>query len=130
MIDTRFACRRLIAVAIFFGFIGAGCGGHRIPEPPGAHPGVPHISWAIHAGTADDPEQLLVCESDPRSECVVGASRKDKPFFATLHLYLHPATSETTYTGTVQVGFFASGPSAQRIDVKATHSTVALKHLC
>jgi hypothetical protein len=110
----------LIAFATFLAFSIVACGGHRIPEPPGDHPEGPHISWSIHAGTADNPEPLLVCESNPRSECIVGASRLDRQFFATLHLYLHPAAGETTYVGVAQVGFFAGEASAHRLDVKAT----------
>lgn len=121
MIDVRFAFKRLIVFAAFFGFLTSGCAsGHRIPEPPGAHPNEPHISWSIHAGTAENPEQLLVCDSGPRAECVVGASRPEREVFATLHLYLHPASAETTYTGTVLIGFFGGDQRAHQLDVKQT----------
>ena len=119
MIDVRFACKRLIVVAAFFWFLTSGCAsGHRIPEPPGVHPNEPHISWSIHAGTAENPEQLLVCDSGSRAECVVGTSRPEREVFATLHLYLHPASVETTYTGTVQIGFFGRDKRAHQLDVK------------
>jgi hypothetical protein len=120
MIDVQFACKRLITFAAFFLFLTTGCGGHRIPEPSGTHPPEPHISWSIHAGTADDLDQLLVCDSDSRAECVVGASHPERKVFATLHLYLHPASTDTTYTGTVQVGFFGGDQRSLRIDVKQT----------
>jgi hypothetical protein len=117
---VHFHRKRIFSLAICIAIGAIGCGGRRIPEPLGPHPTEPHISWSIHAGTAADPEQLLVCQSAPRSECVVGANRQDRKFFATGHLYLHPASSQTTYTGVVRPGFFASSVAAQRVDVNAT----------
>jgi hypothetical protein len=99
-----------LGIATLGSWFGAGCTAHRIPESPGAHSGIPQISWSIHAGTAEDPEQLTVCESEPRSECIVGASRPDNPFFASVRLYLHAVSVEATYKGVMQVGFFGSDP--------------------
>jgi hypothetical protein len=121
MIDVRFAFKPLIVFASFCGFLTSGCAtGHRIPEPPGVHLNEPHISWSIHAGTSENPEQLLVCDSGSKAECVVGASRPEREVFATLHLYLHPASVETPYTGTVQIGFFGGDRRAHQLDVKQT----------
>jgi hypothetical protein len=106
-----------LGIATLGSWFGAGCTAHRIPESPGAHSGIPQISWSIHAGTAEDPEQLTVCESEPRSECIVGASRPDNPFFASVRLYLHAVSVEATYKGVMQVGFFGGAePHTVEID--------------
>jgi hypothetical protein len=113
-------CKRLIAFVPFCWFGNAGCAGYRIPEAPGIQPNEPHISWSINAGTANDPDQLLVCDSSSRAECVVGGSRPETEVFATLHLYLHPTSADTTYAGTVQIGFFGRDKRAHQMDVKQT----------
>lgn len=110
---------RLFGLTSLLAFL-TGCAGHRMPEPAGPHPDEPHVSWLIQAGTADDPEQITVCASEPRSDCVVGASRPDKPFFVSVHLYLHPTPTQTTYTGRMRVGFFGSAQSAHETKVDRT----------
>lgn len=64
-----------------------------------------------------------MCQSDPRTDCVLSAGTADTPAFATVHLYLHPAKSqETKYSGTMQVGFM-NGSSAEPHDT-TINSTV------
>lgn len=92
---------RVISALLLF----SGCAEH-IPEPVLVPQGAPHLSWNIHSGDAEDPGRNVICQSDPRTDCVVPASRDGRKVFATVHLFFHPAATETRYTGTVEVGFF------------------------
>ena len=78
----------------------------RVPVPAGATRGTPHVGWVIMSGDADNPDREFVCQSDPRTDCVLPASRPDNQAFTDVHLYFHPASAETKYVGTVQIGFF------------------------
>lgn len=95
----------------------AGCG-RKIPEPV-PHPPSPHISWEIKVGDQDNPDKTSVCQSDPRSECVVPATTPERQVLATVHVYFHPATVETKYSGSAQVGFFEGSP-AHELKIDAT----------
>ena len=103
--------------ALAFGLFGLCACADRIPEPI-VIPTTPHISWVIT--TEDSPaNEEEVCRSDPRSPCVLPASAADTKRFATVHLYLHPATTDTKYTGTMHVKFFSGAESKgheQKID--------------
>jgi hypothetical protein len=96
----------------------AGCG-KKVPEPV-PHPPNPHISWEIKVGDQDNPDKTSVCKSDPRSECVVPATTPEREVLATIHLYFHPATVETKYSGSAQVGFFGGSPAAHELKLDAT----------
>jgi len=88
----------------------------RIPEPV-VVPTVPHVSWLVAVQTASGQERT-VCQSDPRSECVLPASTADDRTVATVHLYLHPVKSgETKYKGSMRVGFM-NGAAAEPHDSK------------
>jgi hypothetical protein len=78
----------------------------RVPVPSGATRGTPHVGWVIMVGDRDNPDREFVCQSDPRTDCVLPASRPDNQAFTDVHLYFHPASKETRYAGTVQIGFF------------------------
>jgi hypothetical protein len=101
----------------------------RVPEPAGLAPGgaAPQVSWVIMRGDRDNPDQEFVCQSNPRNDCVLPASRPDAPVFADVHIYYHAAGSDTKYTGSMQIGFFqaSAGEShASQVDttVRKTES--------
>jgi len=57
-------------------------------------------------GDADNPDREFVCQSNPRSECVVPVDRADARVLAHVHVYYHAASTDTTYTGSIRIGFF------------------------
>lgn len=99
--------------------VSAGCA-RRVPEPSGVAPGVPHISWVIMSGDRDNPDQDFVCQSDPRNDCVVPASRPDAQVFSDVHFYFHGAGPDTKYTGTIQVGFFRDANDSHAVQTNIT----------
>jgi hypothetical protein len=78
----------------------------RIPEPIGGHTDSPHVGWVIMSGDADNPDRDFVCQSNPRSECVVPVDRPDARVLGHVHIYYHSASAETKYTGSIRIGFF------------------------
>jgi hypothetical protein len=84
------------------------CAG-RVPVRAGLAPGTPHIGWVIMQGDRDNPDQQFVCQSDPRSDCVVPVSRADAQVFSNLYVYYHRAEAETKYSGKMLIGFFRGG---------------------
>ena len=98
--------RRL--VALMLACAGGSACAERIPEP-NVVPTLPHVSWAI-ASEGPDERERMVCQSDPRSDCVIAASSKERRMLAVVHLYLHPAAAEAKYVGTMQVGFLNGSP--------------------
>ena len=83
----------------------SGCARH-VPEPAVAMPGTPHVSWVIMHGDIDNPDREFACQSEPRTECVVPASRPNDKVLSEIHIYYHGAGNETTYTGSVRLGLF------------------------
>ena len=83
----------------------SGCARH-VPEPAVAMPGTPHVSWVIMHGDIDNPDREFACQSEPRTECVVPASRPNDKVLSEVHIYYHGAGDETKYTGSVRLGFF------------------------
>ena len=94
-----------------------GCG-KRVPVPSAGTPGTPHVGWVIMVGDRDDPNRDFVCQSDPRTDCVMPASRPDDQAFTDVHFYFHPAKAEATYRGTILIPFFeGSTPHELKTDV-------------
>jgi hypothetical protein len=89
----------------------AGCGA-RVPGPSNVAPGTPHVSWVIMSGDRDNADREFVCQSDPRTDCVMPASRPDAQAFADVHVYYHGAGAETKYHGTVAIGFLEGSSAA------------------
>jgi hypothetical protein len=58
------------------------------------------------AGDGDNPTVIRL-PIDPRTDCVMPASRPDSPAFTDVHFY-HPATVEATYRGTILILRFDS----------------------
>jgi hypothetical protein len=85
----------------------------RVPTPPDLAPGTPYVSWVFMIGDRDNPDREFVCQSDPRNDCAIEASRPDAQAFSDVHFYYHSAGGETKYDGTVTIGFF-DGSSASR----------------
>jgi hypothetical protein len=92
----------------------------RVPRPTGVAPGALHISWVMMSGDGDNPDQEFVCQSDPRNDCVVPASRPDAQVFSNVHFYYHGAGPETKYAGSIEVAFFQGPPDARTVQANAT----------
>lgn len=95
----------LVVGGILVIMLATGCV-RRIPEPAGGHTDSPHVGWVIMSGDADNPDRDFVCQSNPRSECVVPVDRPDARVLAHVHVYYHPTSTETKYTGSIRIGFF------------------------
>ena len=102
----------LFALIAAIGIIGCGM---RVPEPAVNMPGTPHVSWIIMSGDSDNADREFVCQSEPRTECVIPVSSLDNPVFSDVHVYYHGAGVETRYTGTIQIGFFKGSADAHTL---------------
>lgn len=89
------------------------------PTPSVQPTGQPQVGWVVMAGDRDTPDRDFVCQSNPRSECVIPASRPNEPTFAHVHFYLHAASADVHFEGTVQVGFLQGQPSGHVVNVNA-----------
>jgi hypothetical protein len=108
-----------IVVALLVAVLTSTCA-RRVPEPTGVAPGALHISWVIMSGDGDNPDQEFVCQSNPRNDCVLSASRADAQVFSNVHFYYHGAGPETKYAGSIDVAFFQGTPDARTIKANAT----------
>src|SRR6185295_16539573 len=86
--------------------------GKRVPPPAGIGPGTPYITWIIMHGDADNPDREFACQSTPRSDCALPASTAAEQIFSHVYLYYHGAGAETSYDGSVQIGFFRGAAAA------------------
>jgi hypothetical protein len=91
-----------------------------VPKPAGGVRGAPYVSWVIMSGDRDNPDQEFVCQSDPRTDCVIPPSRPDAQVFSDVHFYYHGAGAETKYTGSIDVGFFQGAPESRKIQANTT----------
>jgi hypothetical protein len=93
--------------------VGTTACGKGVPKAgAGVTPGTPYVSWVIMSGDRDNPDQEFVCQSEPRNDCVVTASRTDDQVFSDVHVYYHEAGSETKYAGSINIGFFRGTPES------------------
>jgi hypothetical protein len=69
------------------------------------------------SGDSDNPDREFVCQSKPRNDCVVPASRPDAQVFSAVYFYYHGAGAETKYTGSNQIGFFQGGAGSHNVQV-------------
>ena len=115
-------------------FVFAGCGA-RAPRPITGTPGAPQVGWVIMSGDAENPNHDFVCQSNPRSECVMPVSRADAKTHSAVYFYYHPAAVETRYAGTIQIGFFEGASSSHQMrpdfavkakDSAASHSITGI----
>jgi hypothetical protein len=99
----------LVSVVMF-----SACAMHA-PESAVSTSGAPHVSWIIMSGDSDDPDREFVCQSEPRTDCLVPASKPDDQVFSDVHVYYHGAGQETRYVGSIQIGFFRGTPEAHTV---------------
>lgn len=92
----------------------------RVPEPVGVTPGTLHVSWVIMSGDRENPDQDFVCQSNPRNDCVVPVSRPDAQVFSDVHFYYHGAGAETTYRGSIEIGFFQGSSASHTVQPNVT----------
>ena len=64
------------------------------------------------SGDSENPNHDFVCQSNPRGDCVIPPSRPDAKVLSAVYFYYHPATIETKYTGSIQIGFFDGSPAS------------------
>ncbi|HMD36338.1 MAG TPA: hypothetical protein VKH42_15285 [Vicinamibacterales bacterium] len=116
---------KTICLSLAAAVIASGCG-KRVPEPSGMAPGTPYVTWIIMSGDRDNPDQDFVCQSAPRSDCAVSASKPAAQVFGKVYFYYHGAGSETRYEGPIEIGFFqgdrASHTTKSNIAVKKNES--------
>ena len=108
---------RLFILAAAVGLLTTTCA-PRVPRPANVTPGTPNVTWVLMYGERDNPDQEFACQSVPRTDCVLPASRADAESFSDIHFYYHGAGGRTHYEGTRSIGFFqVSGSFTSRIDV-------------
>jgi hypothetical protein len=77
-------------------------------------------------GDRDNADEEFACQSEPRTECVLPASRPDGQVFADMHFYYHGVGAETRYEGTKNIGCLQGSPdshtSRTNITVKKNES--------
>lgn len=112
--------RTLSVIVVTAAAVLASTCGKRLPEPSGLAPGAPHVSWIIMSGDRDNPDREFVCQSAPRTDCVIPVSRPDAQVFSDVHFYYHGAGAETKYTGAIDVGFFQGSPASRQIQANTT----------
>ena len=83
-----------------------------VPEHVGVPPGTPYISWVLMYGDRDNADREFACQSDPRTECVLPASKPDAQVFADIHFYFHGAGAETRYEGAIKLAYLQGAPDS------------------
>jgi len=91
-----------------------------IPKPLNGDSNVPQVSWVIMHGDRDNPDREYGCQSNPRDECVLPASKPNDRAFSDVHFYYHGAAASTTFTGTVSIGFLERSQDASGFTVNST----------
>ena len=105
-----------------------GCG-TRVPPPSvGAPPGTPRVSWVVMAGDRDNPDAQFICQSAPRTACVLTASRPNAKVWSTVYVYYHGVGAEVTYGGAIRVGFF-EGPATESHEIRADSTLKANENI-
>jgi hypothetical protein len=76
------------------------------------------------AGDRDNPDAQFVCQSDPRTACVLTASRPNAQVWSSVYFYYHGISAgDVRYTGSIRVAFF-EGPATEMHDV---HPNILVK---
>jgi len=83
-----------------------------VPEHLGVPPGTPYISWVLMYGDRDNADREFACQSDPRTDCVLPASKPDAQVFADIHFYFHGAGAETRYEGAINIAYLQGAPDS------------------
>jgi len=114
--------RRSIVAVMMAGVLMSGCA-TRVPKPANVAPGTPHVSFVLMFGDRDNADTEFACESEPRTDCVLPASRTDAQSFSDIHVYYHGVGAETRYEGTLSIGYLQAAQS----HVSHTNVTVMKK---
>jgi hypothetical protein len=104
----------ITTATVVFLSTGMGCA-RSLSGPPSAPAGEPRVSWIIMSGDSDTPDREFSCQSDPRVDCEVPASRPGTQSFSDVHFYFHPTAVETKYTGSIRIGFFEGAEQSQEV---------------
>jgi hypothetical protein len=99
--------RSVLVLAIVVSVGLEGCA-RSIPKAAGGTAGTARVGWVVMMGDRDNPDREFVCYSESPGDCMMPPSRSNGQVFADVHLYYHPAATQTKYTGTIQIGFFNS----------------------
>ena len=83
-----------------------------VPEPASVPPGTPHVSWVLMYGDRDNADREFACQSDPRTDCILPASKPDAQVFADIHFYYHGAGAETRYEGAINIAYLQGAPDS------------------
>lgn len=102
---------RLFSALTLVAFFSSACA-KRVPEPRGIAPGTPHVTWVLMYGDRDNADSEFACQSDPKTECAIPASKSDARVFSDIHFYFHGAGAETRYEGTLKIGYLQGGPDS------------------
>ena len=85
----------------------------RVPEPASsAPPGTPHVTWVLMYGDRDNADEEFACQSEPKTDCVLPASRPETQVFSDIHIYYHGAGAQTKYEGTKNIGYLQGSPES------------------
>ena len=115
-------CGHALRIAMIVGLITSSCA-MRVPEPANVVPGTPHVTWVLMYGDRDNADSEFACQSDPRTDCILPASRADAQSFSDIHFYYHGAGAETRYEGTINIGYLGSPEShTSRTDITVQKS--------
>ncbi len=111
--------KRLLTVLVVEMFLCAACAK---PAPGSGRNSraLPHVSWVIMHGDRDNPDAEFACQSEPRNDCVVPASKPNAQVFSDIHFYYHGAGPQTKFTGTVHIGFLGESRGANGFEVNTT----------
>jgi hypothetical protein len=91
----------------------------RVKWPAAPDESRPHISWELRTGGPAG-ELRLVCESSkPAAGCVMDATTTQRQT-VTVHLYLHPTKSQTSYLGFMRMPFLDDADQLKPSDVNTT----------
>ena len=88
---------------VFFFAVSGACAGNRVPHvaPDESRP---HITWEIRS--RESGESRFVCGSiEPSRSCVLAASASRQGTGVTVQLYLHAASTQTSYLGLMETPF-------------------------
>ena len=95
------------------------CASHKVPHTA-PDESLPHITWEIRTGGEEGEERIACQSAQPRVECTLAASSKERQELATIHLYLHAATQAVTYDGSVRLPFLDGAADVGRVSATVT----------
>src|SRR5262245_49924325 len=106
-----------LIVVMVVGVLSSTCA-QPVPRPANVAPGTPYVTWVLMYGDRDNADAEFACQSVPRTDCVIVASRPDAQAFSDIHLYYHGAGGETRYEGTLSLGYLRGSPQSQTSPTK------------